>query len=283
MLLSPPVTKSLGVYFDVVIRNTTSFFIALHNAPSNTTPSTEPTEIVSAPTPLVNPGHLSFHPLSASEKPAAPVSLLVRIDMEEYIILPNSTSLVAVCSQSLSPDRAYNIRVVAPMVDDNGDSVVELEGLWLSKGGSFDQVAGSMLINDYAVQDDLQAESSIVGGKHQEGIADFQEGDFHGLIHSHKHHQTETELMETINGRRKVVEIVTDSPGSLTRKRNGDMMGSSERLLAGVMGWEYLIGDMFDSDHVCIGVDGMCLTQNCHGGKGFPAGIGDVFFRRWAR
>lgn len=54
-------------------------------------------------------------------------------------------------------------------------------------------------------------------------------------------------------------------------------------MLAGVMGWEYLLGEMFGADHVGIGVDGMCLTPDCIGGTGQPAGLGDVFFRRSVR
>ena len=51
-------------------------------------------------------------------------------------------------------------------------------------------------------------------------------------------------------------------------------------LLAGGMGWEYLLGEIFGADHVGVGVDGMGLTQDCIGGVCEPSGIGDVFFRR---
>jgi len=47
------------------------------------------------------------------------------------------------------------------------------------------------------------------------------------------------------------------------------------------MGWEYLLGDMFESDHVMIGMDGMCLIPDCIGGRGSPAGLADVFFQRF--
>ena len=264
----------------MVVKNTTSFFVALHNAPLNDTAPTTTLEVLAAPSPIANPGHLSFHPLSVNERPAAPVSLLVRIDTEEYVLLPNSTSLVPVCSKTLSSDREYNIRVVAPMIDDGGKGVVELEGLWLSKGGSFEKVPGSTLDEDYIDEDALQAETTTVGEKHKESLAEIQDGEINRFSHSHRHHESEEDLLQAIKDRRKVVEVVTDSPGSFTRKKNGGAMGSTERLLAGVMGWEYLLGDMFDADHVCIGVDGMCLTQGCHGSSGFPAGIGDVFFRK---
>ena len=98
--------------------------------------------------------------------------------------------------------------------------------------------------------------------------------------HSHRHHESEEDLLQANRERRKVVEIITDSPGSFTRKHVAHRTGGGDGLLAGVMGWEYLLGEMFGADHVCIGVDGMCLTQDCVGSNGFPAGIGDVFFRR---
>ena len=57
--------------------------------------------------------------------------------------------------------------------------------------------------------------------------------------------------------------------------------GGADGLLAGVMRWEYLLGEMFGVDHVTIGVDGMCLIQDCVGGTGNPSGMGDIFFRRY--
>ncbi|PQE04995.1 Mpv17 PMP22 protein [Rutstroemia sp. NJR-2017a BBW] len=81
---------------------------------------------------------------------------------------------------------------------------------------------------------------------------------------------------------RKMLEILTDMPGSMTgRNRRKHHMDSSmaSGILGGVMGWEYLIGEMFGSDHISIGMDGMCLMQDCIGGRGSPAGLADVFFQ----
>ena len=90
----------------------------------------------------------------------------------------------------------------------------------------------------------------------------------------------EDEIPIEIQERKKILEVITDSPGSLSGRQRGRRTGGADGLLAGVMGWEYLLGEMFAADHVGIGVDGMCLTQNCVGGTGQPAGMGDVFFRR---
>jgi hypothetical protein len=78
-----------------------------------------------------------------------------------------------------------------------------------------------------------------------------------------------------------MIEIVTDSPGALQHVKAGlSRSGGGAGILGGVMGWDYMLGEMFGVDHISIGMDGMCLTQNCIGGTGAPAGMGDVFFRR---
>ena len=83
-----------------------------------------------------------------------------------------------------------------------------------------------------------------------------------------------------LRDRKKILEVITDVPGSFRAQHTGGRSGGADNVLAGVMGWEYLLGEMFGADHVGIGMDGMCLTQDCIGGVGFPAGLGDVFFRR---
>lgn len=49
---------------------------------------------------------------------------------------------------------------------------------------------------------------------------------------------------------RKMLEIVTDSPGSMAF--NGPRTRGA---IGGVLGWEYLLGEMFASDHVTTGMD----------------------------
>jgi hypothetical protein len=49
---------------------------------------------------------------------------------------------------------------------------------------------------------------------------------------------------------RKMLEIVTDSPGSMAF--NGPR---TRGVIGGVLGWEYLLGEMFASDHVTTGMD----------------------------
>ena len=79
--------------------------------------------------------------------------------------------------------------------------------------------------------------------------------------------------------RKKVLEVITDSPGSFSGKRRGRRAGGADGLFAGVMAWDYLLGEMFGADHVSIVVEGICLTPDCKGGTGEPVGMGDVFFR----
>ena len=235
-----------------------------------------------APTLLVHGHrkHYSFHPISGDEA-AAPVSLLAEVDDQEYILLPNSSSLVSISSNGLDERTEHHVRVVAPMTDDHGLGVVEVEGLWLSKGGKLVKVVGSLLDDDYENEDLLNAENDQVGERHRIGLNDIEED---GTSKSGR--QIASDIAEDDNlsfasqDHRKLLEVITDSPGSLAGKQRSRRTGGADGLLSGVMGWEYLLGEMFGADHVGVGVDGMCLVPDCIGGSGEPAGMGDVFFRR---
>lgn len=264
----------------MTIKNTTSLLLALHNAPEQE-PSTSGV-IPEAKTLLVHGHrkHYSFHPIPGN-KAAPPVSLLAKVDDQEYILLPNSSSLVTISSKGLNEKSEHHVRIVAPMTDDHGLGVVELEGLWLSKGGKLLKVAGSLLSEDYVNEDSLNAENDQVGERHRTGLNDIEQD---GTSKSGRQKASDIgeddEILFVSQDRKKLVEVITDSPGSLTGKQRGRRTGGAEGLLSGVMGWEYLLGEMFGADHVGIGVDGMCLIPDCIGGSGEPAGMGDVFFRR---
>ena len=224
--------------------------------------------------------HYSFHPVSA-DKAAPPVSLLAEVDDEEYILLPNSSSLVTISSKDLDARMEHHVRVVAPMTDDHGLGVVELEGLWLSKGGKLVKVAGSLLSEDYVNEDLLNAENDEIGAKHLSGLNDIGEDGTSKSSRQLASVVTEDKDSPVTNqDRKKLLEIITDSPGSLSGKQRARRTAGADGLLSGVMGWEYLLGEMFGVDHVGIGVDGMCLVPDCIGGTAEPAGMGDVFFRR---
>lgn len=268
-----------GVYFDITVKNTTSLLLALHNAPEQE--SSTASSMPETPTLLVHGHrkHYSFHPIPG-DKAASPISLLAEVDDQEYILLPNSSSLVTISSKGLDERTEHHIRLVAPMTDDHGLGVVELEGLWLSKGGKLVKVAGSLLSEDYVNEDLLNAENDQVGERHRAGLNDIEND---GTSKSGR--QKASDIAEdddfsfASQDRKKLLEVITDSPGSLTGKQQGRRTGGADGLLSGVMGWEYLLGEMFGADHVGIGVDGMCLTPDCIGGSGEPAGMGDVFFR----
>lgn len=271
---------SAGVYFDITVKNTTSLLLALHNAPDQELST--PSSISETPTLLVHGHrkHYSLHPIPG-DKAAAPVSLLAEVDDQEYILLPNSSSLVTISSKGLDERREHHVRVVAPMTDDHGLGVVELEGLWLSKGGKLVKVAGSLLGEDYENEDLLNAENDQVGAKHRTGLNDIgEDGTSKNGRQTTSDVTKDEDLSRVSQDRKKLLEIITDSPGSLTGKQWGRRTGGADGMLSGVMGWEYLLGEMFGVDHVGIGVDGMCLMPDCIGGAGEPAGMGDVFFRR---
>ena len=227
-------------------------------------------------------GHLSFRPVSLRDKPAPPISLLARVDQEEYILLPNSTALVEIRSGDLNPNVEHHVRIIAPMTDDNGTGTVEFEGLWLSKGGKILRVEGSLLAEKYEDEDALQAENESIGEKHRLGLSGIMNDDGRRKsVEETADDQEDGEIFAT-GDRKKILEVITDNLGHFGGKNKGRRTGGADGLLAGVMGWEYLLGEMFGVDHVSIGVDGMCLTQDCIDGTGEPYGIGDVFFRRSA-
>ncbi|KAI9697411.1 MAG: hypothetical protein M1836_004689 [Candelina mexicana] len=270
-----------GVYFDVTVSNTSTLLLSLHNArstaSSNAAQTTEATENA---TETINPGHVSFHTLPDGHSSASQISLLARVDDDEYILLPNSTTLVAVRTKDLEPETVHDVRIIAPMTDDKGKGMIEFEGLWLDKGGKILRVEGSQLSDDVEDEDTLHDESSRIGEKHRLGLSRLLGGGKHNKVSAERTSNDEGKDMTRITGeRRKMLEIITDSPGFLGNRLPGRRKGGADGLLAGVMGWEYLLGEMFSVDHVGIGVDGMCLIQGCIGGTGQPAGLGDVFFR----
>ncbi len=269
---------TLGVYFEVVVKNTSTLFVSLHNVPE---PRLRPSEPFSSSTAAsshrLNVVHVPFRPVPSREDPSPPVSLLARVDQEEYILLSNASALVAVCDHDLSKSDAHYIRIVAPMTDNNGAGIVELEGIWLSKGGKLLYAEGSFPNEEYEYGDSFGATNEQGGGTslgEATGTRDCGIG------------AEESESCEpeddrfNAQRRKKMLEVITDSPGSIAGNRRSSRTGGADGLLAGVMGWEYLLGEIFGADHVSIGVDGMCLTQSCIGGVGQPNGIGDVFFRR---
>ena len=222
---------------------------------------------------------MSFHRSAKLDEAAPPVSLLARIDQEEYVLLPNSSGVVSVRSGDLDPSIYHQIRIILPTIDEHSNEVVQLEGIWLSKHGKLSRVAGSSFDARIEGEDSLGANENI-GQEHSDGLATIMEtGDRYGrqdLVANEKDDNTNI----TATDRKKVLEILTDSPGSLNGKNRHRRVGGVDGLLSGVMGWEYLLGEMYQVDHVAIGVDGMCLTQKCIRGTGSPAGLGDVFFRR---
>lgn len=192
--------------------------------------------------------------------------------------MPNASSLVAICSGSLQHDAVHNIRIIAPMTDNEGRGVIQLEGIWLSKGGYFERVEGLSSSDGSNDEDPSSAQNDEIGKKHRSGLSKL----LRGSGHRDTMHQEVLQHEESrdFRDRPKNLEVITDTPGSFGGRNRGKRSGGADGLLAGVMGWEYLLGEMFGVDHTAIGVDGMCLIQDCIGGVGHPTGVGDTFFRR---
>ena len=252
------------------INATSTLLLSIRNA--DTQPRSGSQDTLSAK-PSARPplGHVSFQSHSIDSKPPLPISLLVRIDEDEYIILQNVSSLVSVRVGDLDPAAPHDVRIIAPMTDGTGFSALEFQGIWLSRGGHLMRLPGSQLQDDVDYEDTLQAENESVGEKHRLGLHELHQED----VSAGNHGQD-----SQVGGRKKVLEIVTDAPGALQRRERDGISGSHAGILGGVMGWEYLLGEMFGVDHVGVGIDGMCLVQDCIGGTGAPAGLSDVYFRR---
>ncbi|MCJ1387391.1 hypothetical protein MMC18_000234 [Xylographa bjoerkii] len=271
-----------GVYFDLNVVNTTTVFLSLRNAPKNqdlaplSPSSTKPNP---KPATNVNLAHLSFRYSPLLDIPAPPVSLLARVDQEEYVLLPNSSLLVSIRDNDLDPHFEHHIRIIVPMTDDHGNGIIQLEGVWLSKDGRLARIEGSLLDEDLADEDSLFAESAKVGEKHRDGLKEILNSGHSKDGEDSKEEESES-APPSLEYRKKILEIITNAPGSPSGKNRGKRRGGADGLLAGVMGWEYLLGEMFGADHITIGVDGMCLIQDCIGAVGTPSGLGDVFFRR---
>jgi len=221
-----PIT--VGVYFDFALKGSKTVFLSLHNKEQS---NQLPTKRITGTT-----QSLAFLPM-ANASSAAPISLLARVDDDEYIVIPNASSITTIRRGNLDPRSRHNIRIIAPMVSRINVETLQVEGIWIDQGGEV-----------------LPHEASVFGD-------DFPPA-------QNKHVQN------------KMLEVVTDLPGSKAGRDKGKSSGITHEILGGVMGWEYLLGEMFGSDHVTTGMDGMCLIQDCIGGRGSPVGLADVFFQR---
>ncbi|TVY48089.1 hypothetical protein LOCC1_G002053 [Lachnellula occidentalis] len=227
-----------GVYFDFTFNGTGTVLLSLHN--SNPSGNTVAIELPSdAPT-------LAFLPSTKSSS-AEPISLLVRVDDNEYIVLPNATSIATIQNGKLDVHSRHSIRVTAPMIRENAVETLQVRGIYIDEGGQLLPCATS-------------SQPAL-----EESISPLEHGQANG--------ENVTQPPE------KMLEIVTDLPGSMAARDRRRNIGTARGILGGVMGWEYLLGEMFGIDHVMIGMDGMCLTQDCIGGRGSPAGLADVFFK----
>ena len=251
-------------------------FLSLKNAPEKPGDAAKATDTSTA---VPYNGHISFRPESANAKPALPISLIYRTDRDDFRLHVNASGLVTIRSGTLKREDTHNIRVIATMTDDRGKGVFQLEGIWLSKGGRFNWVDRVVRPHDDD-EDLLRAESDKVGEQHRKGLSQLLKGKSQDPLLEEPQEESKDQALLNFRDRKKLVEIITDNPGSFTRRTEGKYTKGQYSLLDGVKGWEYLLGEMFHVDHVAIGVDGMCLIQDCVGGHGQPNGIGDVFFRR---
>jgi hypothetical protein len=177
---------------------------------------------------------------------APPISLLVKIDDDEYVVVRDAASFVSVRNRNLNPLEKHTIRVIAPMVQDGRGEILQVEGIYLDED--------AQLIAPSAWSDilDSPAESLSTSGQ------------------------------DKYLSNKKMIQIITDLPRFAESKSRENKGQPAHDILKGITGWDYLLGEIFDADHPSVGMEGMCLVPDCIGGKGFPATIADSFFRRYA-
>lgn len=218
------------MYFDFEFIGSTTVFLYLQNTnedqPHNSKESSS---------------GLDFLPTITSSI-AGPISLLVRVDDEEYTAFPNATSIVKLRYNELAPLDRHYIRIIAPITKGNPTTVLQVNGIYIDQNG--------LLLAPLEVSKLTKA--SLAEDK-----------------------------TTSKKPSKKMLEVVSDLAGAVAGPAGHKDVTPGHEILSGVMGWDYLLGEMFEADHVSIGLDGMCLTQNCIGGRGSPLGLSDVFFRRW--
>ena len=209
-------------------------------------------------------------------KPAAPVHLVARIDDDEFALFPDSSGLVIICDRTLSRGGRHTIRIEAPVLDAHVRELFEFEGLWLSKGGQLERMNGSLLEKDNSDEDTLEKERDQIGSKHRQKLGFLRP---HAVHNTHELKAPDEDMdAERLQSRRKLLEVITDAPGSALHRPQSKGRPKSGAF-SGMMGWESLLGEMFGADHSSVSIADMCLVQHCHGGVDQPAGLGDVFFR----
>lgn len=270
---TPLTTDSAGVYFDLNVTNTSTVLISLQNA------LVDPKDAGQGKDNVDPQAHSQYSFIGASKlrSAAPPISLLALIDQEEYIVLPNATALVPIRDKDLDRRTHHTIRIIAPMTDNEGEGVVQLDGIYLDKGGHLLPVEGSTAA--YMGGDDsIDMDGDDIGKPHRVGLSNLMHG---GKDGQERDDDDNDDPQTTMRHRKKLIEIVTDQAAHLSNKpRASARQTITDTLLAGVMGWEYLIGEMFSVDHVTVSSEGMCLVHDCVDGTGTPSGMGDMFFRR---
>ncbi|TGO48731.1 hypothetical protein BCON_0231g00140 [Botryotinia convoluta] len=239
-----------GIYLDIAFNGSSTILLSLHNKDQQ-----GHVKRIDARNKTAASG---FPPLLDNTS-AGPISLLAQVDDEEYVILPNATSLVAIRTKDLDPQSPHIIRIIAPMIGRDIIETFQFLGVWIDENGQLIPVQNPMSTTNLP----------------------FSERDVENEELGLSINAVDDVLPENAS-RRKMLEILTDLPGSMTgldRRKHRIASNVANGILGGVMGWEYLTGEMFGSDHVTVGMDGMCLLQDCIGGRGSPAGLADVFFQ----
>lgn len=257
---------SPGAYLEFAVRNCSSVYASLHNLDiPNTTE-----QIALQARDNLEVARLNFRPSSKIESPTAPVSVVSRIDQGEYKYFHQcKKGLLALTTAGLESAEDHVVRIIAPGIDDEGQGGMKFEGVWLNNGGRLlpmQRKGETTRTGPLSEPPPMRVEAST---QYSRPILETEEGQKRTVDLCSK-----SQHLDPLLSPRKTLEIVTNAPHKIRAQ-------SSNGSFAALVGWEALVGDMFEADHVNIKMDGVCLTSSCVRTAAQPATVKDVLFRRY--
>ncbi|KAL9625338.1 MAG: hypothetical protein Q9160_000401 [Pyrenula sp. 1 TL-2023] len=233
-----------GAYLEFIIHNSSSLFLSLYNS-GQTSVAVPPSVDWSSGSDL---RHLDLRSTKGRHQPAAPVSLVVIIDEHELVVYPATGSgIVEVADGILDASSSHHFRIIYSGYPWDSGGTLQLEGFWISIGGQVSHIHddGNIRRDDQNVKS-LQQNSSI------------------------------PKLLPRFP--RKLLEIITDSSRQLAPNSTSTTT-STEGVLEDLATWDYLVGEMFNADHVTLSVNDLCLAPDCNGSDSSSITISDTFYR----
>ena len=243
-----------GAYFEFSVRNSTSTYLSFFNQPNG--------EQENRQLPYNSLEYVNFGLQGTPQPPASPNTVLVIVDGDEVIFYPgNGASTIDVPTTKMHQRGYHWIRVLFPSIETRLHGVVQLQGIWIESTGTISPYNG---LHDRAEMD-MSPLDPFSWPLQKNGTSS-----------EHKRRSSVTEP------NRRILEIVTDSLESQSSLRTGDDTNSTElkTALSSVYGWDFLLGESLQVDHIRIAATGTGLVNACLTDGDPQISIADTFFRR---